>query len=90
MKRTEVHSVDNEIAEDTTVVEAIRYIENTTNKVIKDLNFDRLKQLEEADHCLKLKLEGSQDSKNKFARRWLLAMRFMHSFSEQIKEHNKC
>lgn len=79
-----VHSTDDEIAEDTAVAKAIRCIETTTNMVKNDMCYSRLKQLEELHHCVKLQLEQGE-GKTKFARGWLLDVRYMHLFSQQIQ-----
>jgi hypothetical protein len=47
MRISGVRSMDVGVVEHTAAMTAIRYMENMTKTVIKDINYDRLKQLEE-------------------------------------------
>ena len=52
-----VRSIDARLAEHTAAVAAIRYMENATNIVIRDLNHHRLKKLEEENMSVKCELK---------------------------------
>ena len=52
-----VRSMDIVVAEHSAAVAAIRYMESTANAVIRDLNYVRLKHLEEENKYLKSQLK---------------------------------
>jgi hypothetical protein len=80
--------MDSEIVEHYVIIEAITYIEHTTNTVVEDLNYN-LRQQEE-EHIFSLsykkikKIKESEENKTTFAKCWLLAARYVHSFSKHI------
>lgn len=68
MSITGIHSADGEIAEDTAAVEAIRYIEQATNTMVKDLNYERLQKMQQQNGFLELQLYEAFDMINRLAR----------------------
>ena len=78
---TGIRSIDASLAEHTVAVEAIRYLKNATNTLIIDLNHHRLKQLEEENMSLKCELKRANIKCEELARGWLIAVRFISSFS---------
>jgi hypothetical protein len=54
-----VRSMDVAATKHTTSITAIRYLENATNTTVKDLNYDKLKLLEEAVRSRKPKSQNS-------------------------------
>ena len=76
--------MDIAVAEHSAAVAAIRYMKSTANAVIRDLNYVRLKHLEEENKYLKSQLKQVDIEAKKLARGWFLAVRYMLSFSAQF------
>ena len=70
------------LAEHTAAVAAISYMESEANTMIKDLNYDRLKQLEE-NKSRRIQLRKADTKGKKLARGWFLSARHRCSFSSQ-------
>jgi hypothetical protein len=95
MKISGVKSIDKAAAEHTAAIAAIRYLENATNTVIKDLNYSKLKlleedssqqikQLEAENRNLRIQLRKTQIKAEKVSRGWFLCVRYMCSFSTHL------
>jgi hypothetical protein len=56
--------MDSEIVEHYVIIEAIRYIQHTTNTVVDDLNYNRRRQQEEEDHCLETSIKRIRGKQN--------------------------
>ena len=81
-----VRSMDVAVGEHTAAIEAIRYINNSSNTAVKDLNYSRLRQMENENEVLKNKLKDANIRGEKLARGWFYYVRHMCSFSQQF--HN--
>ena len=79
-----IWSTDYKEAEDSASMQVIRYIEKNANVVVRDVNYGCLKDLEDQNKNMKLQLEEAKQCKDKLAKGWFLAVRNMHSFSQQI------
>jgi len=86
-----VESFDTAIAEHTTALETIKYMENVTNTVIRDLNYDHLKYADEENKHVRKQLRATKPllkketlKSKKLARDWFWAVRNMFSFSSQF------
>jgi hypothetical protein len=95
MKIYGVKSINVAAADHTAAVAAIRYMENATRTMVRDLNYGRLKQLEEENtyqikqleeenRNLRIQLRKTQIKAEKFSRGWFLCVRFMCFFSAQL------
>ena len=91
MRISGVRSLNGNLAEHTAAVAAIRYLENATNTVVKDLSYNRLKEVQEENMHLKNQLadvkrqiKRANVRSKKLARGWFLAVRNMFSFSAQF------
>jgi hypothetical protein len=71
-------------AEDSACEKAIRYIERTTNTIIKDVNYERLLHAKELTEIMIEKMKDAHDYKSQLAKGWFLAVRHISSFSEQL------
>ena len=83
---TGLRSIDAWLAEHTAKGAAIRYMENATNTVIRDLNHHKLNQLEEENMSLKCELKRANIKCQKLTRGCFIVVRFICSFSAQF--HN--
>ena len=91
MRISGVRSLDDSLAEHTVAVAAIRYLEGATNTVVKDLSYNRLKEVQDENMHLrnqltdvKSQLKRANVRSKKLARGWFLAVKNMFSFSAQF------
>jgi hypothetical protein len=73
-----------EIAEDSACVQAITYVEEATNTIIKDLDYRQLLEVKGQNKILLHKLKKAHEYKKQLARGWFLSVRHMASFSKQV------
>jgi hypothetical protein len=73
-----------EIAEDSACVQAITYVEEATNTIIKDLDYRQLLEVKGQNKILLRKLKKAHGYKKQLARGWFLSVRRMASFSKFI------
>jgi hypothetical protein len=71
-------------AEDSACEKAIKYLEYTTNTIVKDVSYERLLHVKELNEILLEKMKGAHYYKRQLARGWILAVRHMYSFSQQL------
>lgn len=64
---------------------AIKYMENSCNKDVRDYNYNQMRRLEQQNRHLMKLLTPANNSSDKLAKSWFLAVRYMSYFSEQIK-----
>jgi hypothetical protein len=95
MKISGVRSIDVAAAEHTTAIAAIRYLENATNTAVNDLNYGKLKLLEEersqqikqleAENLnLRIQFRKTEITVEKLSRGWFLCVRYICSFSTHV------
>lgn len=58
-----IRSKDDETAEDNTCVEVIRYVEAAINVIVTDLNYTRVKELEEENKSMRCQLRQANEYK---------------------------
>jgi hypothetical protein len=69
------------LAEHTAVVAAVRHMESTSNALVKDLNYNRLKQLQRENKYLKNELKKAKFKSTRLGRGWFLSLRHIRSFA---------
>ena len=84
MTITGVCSANQEVAEDSAAVAAIRYMENATNTVVMDLNYAWFKRMQQDNGYLRLRLDEAFEAIGKLSKGSLIALRYMCAFSDQL------
>ena len=79
------YCTDDATAEDTTAIKTITYLEAMTNTAVRDVNHAKLLRTQDRVNALQYQLNVAVRKTKMFARGWLLATRYMHQFSEQIR-----
>jgi hypothetical protein len=79
------YCLDNDAAEDSATIKAVRYIETMTNTVVRDINYAKTKRQQNRIGFLENQLKESDIRGKKLARGWLLSTRYMYYFSEQMR-----
>ncbi|XBH79715.1 hypothetical protein VPH35_105621 [Triticum aestivum] len=86
MTITGVRSANQEVAEDSAAVAAIRYMENATNTIVIDLNYAGFKRMQQDNGYLRLRLNDAFEAIDKLSKGCLIVVRYMCAFSDQL--HN--